>query len=351
MFVVANIFQPLIDVFQSILLFFHNHVGLSWGFSIIALTILMRAILLPLTVKQFHSMQKLQRMQPQMKEIQAKYKDDKQRQQQEIMKFYKENEINPLGSCLPLVAQLPVFISLFYMLRKSLRNDICSSVQHAFQATYAAAHHVSLHAAAGQTTYCTNPSYAHFYHGGAGFLFIPDLTNNATGWVLIVLLLLYVGTQLASSLMMSSPMMDKQQRNLMLLLPLVFVVVVIRFPAGLLVYWITTNLWTMGQQYTVRRLIGHPTPAAVGPGPGPPTDGGGRGGGKGDTGGGGPPPPDNGDPSGAPDGGGSGGLSGLIRGRPKREAEPVATGGGNRKPGGAPPPPPKKKKKRSGRRR
>src|ERR1700754_581614 len=139
MFVTANIFQPLIDVFQSILLFFHNHVGFSWGFSIIALTILMRAILLPLTVKQFHSMQKLQRMQPQMKEIQAKYKDDKQRQQQEIMKFYKENEINPLGSCLPLVAQLPVFISLFYMLRQDLRKNICPDTQAAYQA----AHHVS----------------------------------------------------------------------------------------------------------------------------------------------------------------------------------------------------------------
>ena len=78
--------------------------------------------------------------------------------------------------------------------------------------------------------------------------------------MLIVLLLLYVGTQLASSLMMSSPMMDKQQRRLMMFLPLVFVVIVINFPAGLLVYWITTNLWTMGQQYTVRRLIGTPPP-------------------------------------------------------------------------------------------
>ena len=346
MSVVANIFQPLIDVFQSILLFFHNHVGLSWGLSIIALTVLMRAILLPLTVKQFHSMQKLQRMQPEMKAIQAKYKDDKQRQQQEIMKFYKENEINPLGSCLPLVAQLPVFISLFYMLRNNLRPDICPQTQHAYQLQYAAMHHVTLAEAAGHTTPC-GPN------NGAGFLFIPDLTDKATGWVLIVLLLLYVGTQLASSLMMSSPMMDKQQRNLMLLLPLVFVVIVINFPAGLIVYWITTNAWTMGQQYTVRKLIGHPTPLAAA-GPGPPTDGGGGrgGGGRGDTGGDGPPPPDDGGPNGAPDGGGSGGLAGLIRGRPKREPEPVATGGGTRKTGGgAPPPPPRKKKKRSGRRR
>ncbi len=266
MFVIANIFQPLIDVFQSVLLFFHNHVGFSWGFSIIALTILMRAILLPLTVKQFHSMQKLQRMQPQMKALQAKYKDDKQRQQQEVMKFYKENEINPLGSCLPLVAQIPVFISLFYMLRKNLRPDICPQTQHAYQVKYAAMHHIPLAQAAGHTTPC-GPN------NGAGFLFIPDLTNKATGAVLIVLLILYVGTQLASSLMMSSPMMDKQQRNLMLLLPLVFVVIVINFPAGLIVYWITTNTWTMAQQYTVRRMIGTPTPVVATAGAGPPGDG------------------------------------------------------------------------------
>jgi YidC/Oxa1 family membrane protein insertase len=343
MFVSANIFQPLIDVFEAVLQFFHNHIGLSWGLSIVALTILMRAILLPLTVKQFHSMQKLQRMQPQMKEIQAKYKDDKQRQQQEIMKFYKENEINPLGSCLPLVAQLPVFISLFYMLRQDLRKNICPQTQLHHQVQYAAAHHITVAQAAGQTVPC-GPN------NGAGFFFIPDLTNKATGSVLIVLLILYVGTQLASSLMMSSPMMDKQQRNLMLLLPLVFVVIVINFPAGLIVYWITTNAWTMGQQYVVRKMIGTPAPAAVPTGTGPPGDGGGgRGGGRGDTGGG-QPPPDSGGPNGAPDGGG-GGISGLIRGRAKREPEPVATGGGSRKPGGAPPPPPRKKKKRSGRRR
>ena len=348
MFVTANIFQPLIDVFQSILLFFHNHVGFSWGFSIIALTILMRAILLPLTVKQFHSMQKMQHMQPQMKAIQARYKDDKQRQQQEIMKFYKENEINPLGSCLPLVAQIPVFISLFYMLRKNLRPDICPQTQHAYQVKYAAMHHIPLAQAAGHTTPC-GPN------NGAGFLFIPDLTNKATGAVLVVLLLLYIGSQLASSLMMSSPMMDKQQRRLMMFLPLVFVVIVINFPAGLLVYWITTNLWTMGQQYTVRRMIGTPPPLPATAGAGPPGDGpgGGRGGGKGDTGGDGPPPPpDDSGPNGKSDGGNGGGISGLIRGRPKREPEPVAAGGsrsGGK--GGTPPPPPRKKKKRSGRRR
>jgi YidC/Oxa1 family membrane protein insertase len=334
--VTANIFQPLIDVFQSVLTFFHNHLGISWGFSIILLTIVMRAILLPLTVKQFHSMQKLQRMQPQMKAIQAKYKDDKQRQQQEIMKFYKENEINPLGSCLPLVLQIPVFISLFYMLRNNLRPDICPQTQLEYQAKYAAVHHITLEAAKGHTTPC-GPN------NGAGFLFIPDLTNKATGWVLIVLLLLYVGTQLASSLMMSSPMMDKSQRNLMLLLPLFFVIIVINFPAGLIVYWITTNAWTMGQQYTIRRIIGTPVPAVAG-GPSP-AGGDGRGGpGGGSTGGGGPPPEP--EPNGSS---GGGGLSGLIRGRPKAEPEREKVAAGTRR--SAPPPPPRKKKKRSGRRR
>ena len=327
MLVVANIFQPLIDVFEAVLQFFHNHVGLSWGLSIVALTILMRAILLPLTVKQFHSMQKLQVMQPQMKALQAKYKDDKQRQQQELMKFYKENQINPLSSCLPLAAQLPVFISLFYMLRNDLRKNICPQIQDAYQA----AHH---------TTATTPCGAGH----GAGFLFIPDLTDKATGWVLIVLLLLYVGTQLASSLMMSSPMMDPTQRKLMLLLPLFFVVIVINFPAGLLVYWITTNFWTMGQQYTVRRMIGPRAPAPAATGAGPPTDGDGRGG----PGGGGGPP------QAGPNGASGGGIGSLLRGRTKSEpeAEPEKVGAATRtRRESAPPPPPRKKKKRSGRRR
>jgi YidC/Oxa1 family membrane protein insertase len=332
MFQIANIFQPLIDIFDPVLVFFHNHLGVSWGFAIVLLTVVVRALLLPLTIKQFHSMQKLQAVAPQLKVIQAKYKDDKQRQQQEVMKFYKENEVNPFASCLPLVAQLPVFIGLFYTLRTSLRKDICSSVQTAYQANLA--HHVSAHAAAGQTTYCTNPAYAHAYHGGAGFLFIPDLTNTAHGVVLVVLILLYVGTQLASSLMMATPTMDQTQRRITLLLPLFFVVFIINFPAGLLVYWITTNTWTMGQQYVIRKRIGTIVP--VGPAAG-------------EAGGDAPP-----------NGSGSGGLGGLVRGLIKppeakdKEKEPAGVGartGSRARRETPPPPPPRKKKKRSGRRR
>jgi YidC/Oxa1 family membrane protein insertase len=336
----ANIFQPLIDVFEAVLKFFHNNVGISWGFSIVLLTVVMRAVLVPLTVKQFHSMQRLQRMQPQMKALQNKYKDDKQRQQQELMKFYKENQINPLGSCLPLVAQLPVFISLFYMLRQDLRKNICPETQAAYQHQYAIQHHVSAAEAAAHTTPC-GP------HNGAGFLFIPDLTDKATGIVLIVLLILYVGSQLASSLMMSSPMMDQTQRRMMLLLPLFFVVIVINFPAGLLVYWITTNFWTMGQQFVVRRMVGPAAPPVEGP---PGGSGGGGGGGPGGGGGRGGSDGDGKSDSGA--NGSGGGLGGLLRGGRAKEPEPAAVGAGSKAPRTVPPPaPPRKKKKRSGRRR
>ena len=324
----ANIFQPLIDVFEAVLKFFHDQVGVSWGWSIVLLTIAVRALLLPLAVKQFHSMQKLQRVAPELKQIQNKYKEDKQRQQQEIMKFYKENEVNPFASCLPLVAQIPVFIGLFYMLRQSLRIDICPGVQAAYKLAYASAHHVSAATAASQTTYCTNPQYAHEYHGGAGFLFIPDLTNKATGAVLVALIILYVGTQLASSLMMATPTMDKNQRRLMLVLPLFFVVIVINFPAGLIVYWITTNLWTMGQQYVIRRRLGPVTPPvspAVGDGKTPAAT----------------------TTNGA---GAAGGLGGLL-GRLRSPEQPTAGVAAKPRREAPPPPPPRKKKKRSGRRR
>ena len=96
--------------------------------SIIALTILVRACLLPLTFKQFHSMQRLAHLQPEMKKVQERFKNDKERMNQEMMKFYRENKVNPFASCLPMVAQFPVFISLYYMLRIDLRYDICPDI-------------------------------------------------------------------------------------------------------------------------------------------------------------------------------------------------------------------------------
>lgn len=338
MLVTANIFQPLISVFQDVITFFHDSVGVSWGWSIVLLTICVRLVLVPLTVKQFGSMRKMQHLQPQMKAVQQKYKDDKQRQQEEVMKLYRENGVNPLASCLPLVAQLPVFISLFYMLRENLRADICPGIQKTFQAHYAQVHDVSAQVAAGQTTPCGPVPAAHF-------LFIKDITNTATGITLVVLLILYVGTQLASTMLMSAPTMDKSQRNLMMVMPLIFVVFIIRFPAGLIVYWITTNAWTMGQQYTLKRLMGPPpvapveATAAATAGSGPRRGGGSS--------------PGNGLPAGGDDSGsGGGGLGGLLRGLGSRGSENGEGGGETtRTPSGRPPQPPRKKKKRSGRRR
>jgi YidC/Oxa1 family membrane protein insertase len=285
--VIANIFQPLIDFFEQILLWFHD-LGLGWGLSIIAMTVLVRACLLPLTFKQFKSMQALASHAPEMKKLQDRYKHDKERLNQEMMKFYRENKINPFASCLPLLAQLPVFLALFYMLQDDLREDIC-----------------------GQTAEPCGP-------GAASFLFINDLTDKATGAELAILIVLYIGSQLFSTLLMSTTT-DRTQRMIFLALPFVFVIFIINFPAGLLVYWITTNIWTIVQQAIIRKRLGPMRPPGQ------------EGMGLGDLFRGGT----------APSGG---------------KPAPAAAGGGDGnppkgRPSGPPPAPPRRKKKRSGRRR
>jgi YidC/Oxa1 family membrane protein insertase len=224
--------QFLVDIADSVLVFFHSNVGLSWGGAIIALTVATRALLIPLTYKQLKGMRALQALQPQLKEIQAKYRNDRQRMQQEMMRFYRENKVNPFASCVPLLAQIPVFITLFYVLQHDLRFDIC-----------------------GQTAkVCSDVPPGNW---GESFFFIPDLTAKATGGVLIALLIIYVVTQLISGLMMALSA-DKSQRTMMFVLPLIFVPLVIGFPAGLVLYWITTNIWTIGQQLAIRKLVPAP---------------------------------------------------------------------------------------------
>src|SRR6266478_5296800 len=138
---IQNAFSPLISAFESIMVFIHDHlVGGSWGLAIIGLTVVIRAALVPLTFRQLKSMQEMQRLAPQIQALKEKYKEDKQRQQQEIMKFYQENKINPLASCLPLLLQLPVFISLFYMLRSDLKKHICGDQ---LVAHFNAVHHLT----------------------------------------------------------------------------------------------------------------------------------------------------------------------------------------------------------------
>src|SRR5438105_8090392 len=211
---------PLEHAARHSLNWLHFTVGLPWAWSIVALTVIVRMLLVPLTVRQIHSMQNLQRYAPQMKEIQKKYKSDRQKQNEELMKFYRENSINPAASCLPMLAQLPVFIALYYSLRH-------------FSHEPASKHPGSL-------------SFLHF---------IPSIADHTTShWGGFVLLVIYVGSQMASTLYMSATV-DKMQRTLFMVMPLVFVFVIARFPAGLVLYWVTTNLWTVGQGLITKRLM------------------------------------------------------------------------------------------------
>jgi YidC/Oxa1 family membrane protein insertase len=308
--VLGNILQPLIDFFHAFLEFFHDNVGLGWGTSIVALTILVRAVLLPLTYKSSKSMIRLQQLAPEMKSLQVKHKQDPQRLQQETMKFYKENQVNPFASCLPMVAQLPVFLSLYYMLRVDLRRDICPEIN-PLGATPKACGHTD----------------------ASSFLFIPDLTSRAVGVVLVVLIILYVGSQLVSTLLMSTTT-DRNQRLIFLALPFVFIAFIWQFPAGLLLYWITTNLWTILQQYIIKKRLGPLREEAMAAAKAAKEE------------------------RDADDGKGKGkGGSGRALG--KLSPKPATAGGGGvetatattRAPGAAPPRPPRKKKKRSGRRR
>jgi YidC/Oxa1 family membrane protein insertase len=312
-FFAANPLAPLIDFFEAILKFFHDNVGLSWGMAIIALTLLVRIVLLPLTLKQFKSMQSMARLQPEIKKLQERYKNDKERLNQEMMRFYRENKVNPFASCLPMVAQLPVFLSLFYMLRKDLRQDICPDIN----------------PPGGSNPIPCGDG------GEAQFLFIPDLTNRAYGYVLVILIVLYVGSQLLSTLLMATTT-DKTQRMIFLALPFFFVIFVWQFPAGLLVYWITTNIWTIAQQAIVRKRLGPIRP------PGQEqesfSDIIGRLSGRKDD-----------------DDGGKA-ADGAKERRPAKEKparEKVSVSGNEPKgrPSGPPPAPPRRKKKRSGRRR
>jgi YidC/Oxa1 family membrane protein insertase len=319
----ANPLQPLIDVLEQVLLFFHDSIGVGWGFAIILLTVSVRVVLLPLTLKQVTSMQRLQVLAPEMKAIQEKYKEDKQRQQQEMMKFYRENRVNPLASCLPLLFQLPFFIALYYMLRKDLKADMCPGID-----GFAASQHTSItHVSCSQFGDSAYAAAHHITVADPSFLFIPDLTAKATGAVLGVLIVLYVASQLASGLL-SSASMDRNQRMIMLGLPFIFVTFIISFPAGLLVYWITTNVWTIVQQLIVRRTVGVPGRRPVLAGATALTGG-------------------------AKDAGAGTAQRALGRRSEKRSGEKAATAkdGGN---GAAPkggPPPARRKKKRTGRRR
>jgi len=223
----ANVLQPLIDIANSVLQFLHDDIGLVYGTAIVALTFLTRAMIIPLSVKQIRSMRAMSAIQPQIKEIQERYKDDRQRMQREMMQIYQDNGVNPFASCLPLLLQLPVFMSLFYLLRSTEFKDEVN--------------------AAGQQSW----------------LFIDNILEKATGSTLVILLALYIITSVIAGLIMTGRNASSQQRMIGLGLPLVFAPIMIGFPAGLLVYWISTNIWTMGQQAVVKVFFPQDQPPSV----------------------------------------------------------------------------------------
>jgi YidC/Oxa1 family membrane protein insertase len=216
---VASVFT---EIPEKIIVFFHDSVGLGWGPSIVALVFLVRLIIFPISLKQIRSMRAMAELQPHIKAIQEKYKNDKQRQQQEMMRFYQENEINPLASCLPLLLQLPVFLSLYYMLRSdSFQQDVQNSPPE-------------------------------------GWGFINSLIEPPQGSETVILIILFIVTQLAAGVAMTvrGQGLEGPQRFIVFGLPFLFAPFVASFNAGLSVYWITTNIWTFGQQQVVYKLMG-----------------------------------------------------------------------------------------------
>jgi YidC/Oxa1 family membrane protein insertase len=219
--VLANVLQPLISVEEWTLEALHS-IGLGWGLAIVGLTLLVRACTVPLIVRQFRAQRELRDHMPRVKALRQRHKDDKERLQREMHAYYRQHGINPLSAFIPLLVQIPVFISLYYLMRSDAKSGV---------------------------------------FGDAGFLFIPHLTDKPHGAVLVALVTAYLTSQTASSLIATRTMRGGQ-RGLMLALPLLFVGLVARFPAGLAVYWITTSLWALGQQMCLWRLApaGAPPP-------------------------------------------------------------------------------------------
>jgi len=224
--IIAGILTPLENLLTWVLTHLHDTVGLTWAWSIVGLVVIVRMLLVPLTVRQIHSMQNLQAHAPEMKAIQQKYKHDKQKMNAEMMAFYKENQINPAASCLPMLAQFPVFIGLFFVLKDFEKEIINSANVPASQLEW---------------------------------LHLVNITEDTkVGWGPL-LIVLYAGSQLTSSYLMSQNM-QPAQRVMLLVLPIAFIPFVLNFPAGLMIYWLTTNLWTTGQGLITRRLTPKPQP-------------------------------------------------------------------------------------------
>ncbi len=224
--------------------------GWAWGLAIVLLVILIRILLIPLFVKQIKSQRNLQIIQPQVKEIQKKYAGDRERQSQELMKLYKETGTNPLSSCLPILAQAPIFYALFVVLQGIAMSQPKGVLT---EELVESARNASILGA---------PIYGTFMNRA------ETANPTATFWVTLILIMLMTLTSFLTQRQLivkntapDNPMVQ-QQKILLYVFPVIFAITGINFPVGVLLYWFTTNLWTMGQQFYVIRNNPQPdTPA------------------------------------------------------------------------------------------
>ncbi|MFF9626539.1 membrane protein insertase YidC [Streptomyces griseosporeus] len=229
--------------------------GWAWGLSIVSLVILIRICLIPLFVKQIKATRAMQTLQPEMKKIQERYKNDKQRQSEEMMKLYKETGTNPLSSCLPILAQSPFFFALYHVLNGIATGKTIGVIDDQLLASARQAHIFGA------------PLAAKFMDGQAKVEAL-GATLTDVRVVTAVMIVLMSASQFFTQRQLMTKNVDttvktpfmQQQKMLMYVFPVIFAVFGINFPVGVLVYWLTTNVWTMGQQmYVIRN---NPTPGS-----------------------------------------------------------------------------------------
>ena len=252
-------FDPIYNFFGAILAFFYGLVP-NLGVSIIMLTVVVMLALFPLTAKQAKSMMAMQRAQPEIKKLQAKYKGDRQKLNEEMMKYYQEHKINPLAGCLPLLVQMPIFFALFRVMRTPYQHIPKSSELYAAFCTNPAGKVV------GQTACGKPPLPNPLYFLGL------DLSQSATGvtggfldalpYFVLVGLVIFTGFLQARQNRRNSPNMTSQMAMVTNILPIAFGVFSLQFPAGLVLYFLISNLWRLGQQEIILRKITRPGMAA-----------------------------------------------------------------------------------------
>ncbi|MFC8914313.1 membrane protein insertase YidC [Streptomyces sp. NPDC047821] len=260
---IASLFSFITTPVSWIIVQFHKlygavfgpDTGWAWGLSIVSLVVLIRICLIPLFVKQIKSTRNMQALQPKMKAIQERYKNDKQRQSEEMMKLYKETGTNPLSSCLPILAQSPFFFALYHVLSKIASGDTIGVLNQDLVNSAREAHIFGAPIAA---KFMDDPAKVEALNASLTDVRIV----TAVMIVLMSLSQFFTQRQLMQKnvdLTVKTPYMQ-QQKMLMYIFPVIFAVMGINFPVGVLVYWLTTNVWTMGQQMYV--INQNPTPGS-----------------------------------------------------------------------------------------